>query len=74
MFWLFGTPVYMDSQFSRPGCRREGLGLPTGQGSLPSLKQGGGGRRGSGGVEGRWEEGRKWKFLNEKIKKRKKKV
>ena len=44
----------------------EELGLPTGQGSLPSLKEGEGKRRVSGGAGGKWEEGRKCKFLNEK--------
>ena len=43
MFWLFGTLVYMNAQLPRPGCRGKGLGLPTGQSSLPSLKEGGGG-------------------------------
>ena len=41
----------MDAKLPRPGCREEGLGLPTGQDSLPSLKEGG--ERG-GGV-GKWE-------------------
>ena len=58
----------MDAQLPRPGCRGEGLGLPTGQGSLFSLKQGGRGRTGCGGAEGDWEEGRKCKYLNGKIK------
>ena len=66
MFWLFGTLVYMDAQLPRPGCRREGLGLPTGQGTLPSLKEVGVGRRVCSGVKGEWEEGRKCKFLNGK--------
>ena len=61
MFWLFGTLVYMDAQLRRPGCSGEGLGFPTGQGSLPSLKQGERGRRGCGGVGGDWEEGKKCK-------------
>lgn len=47
----------------------EGLGLRTGQDNLPSLKTGGGGRRVSGEEGGEWEEGRKQKFLNGKIKK-----
>lgn len=34
--------------------------------TLPSLKTGGGGRRESRGVEGGWEEGRKWKIFNRK--------
>ena len=62
MYRLFGTLVYLDAQLPKPGCRREGLGLPTGQGFLPSLKEG-------GGVGGEWEEGRKCKFSNGKIKK-----
>ena len=68
MLGLFGTLVYMDAQLPRPGCRGEGLGLPTGQGSPPSLKQRVGGRRGSGGAEGDWEEGRKCKYLNGELK------
>ena len=58
MFWLFGTLVYMDAQLPRPGCREEGLVLPTGENSWPSLKQGRRGRRGMGewvGI-GRMEE------------------
>ena len=42
MHWLFGTLVYLDAHLPRPGWKGEGLGLPTGQGSLPSLKEGGG--------------------------------
>ena len=57
----------MDAQLPRPGCSGEGLGIPTGQGSLPSLKQGGGERRMSWGAGGEWEEGRKCKFLNGKM-------
>ena len=66
MYWLFGTLVYLDAQLPRPGCRGECLGLPTGQGSLPSLKEGARGRRVSGRAGGEWEEGRKCKFLNGK--------
>ena len=40
-----------------------GLGLPTGQSSLPSLKEREGGKRVSGGVGGRWEEESKCKFF-----------
>ena len=69
MFWLFGTLVYMHAQLPRPGCSGEGLGLPTERGSFPSLKQGRIGRRVSGGAGGDWEEGRKCKYLNGKIKK-----
>ena len=50
MYWLFGTLVYLDAKLSRFGWG-EGLGLPTGQSSLPSLKEGGGGvgeREGNG--------------------------
>ena len=56
----------MDAKVPRPECREEGLGLPTGQGSLPSLKERGRGRRVSGGAGGEWEKGRKCKFLNGK--------
>lgn len=45
-----------------------GLGLPTWKGSLPSLKHEWGGRKVSGGVRGDWEEARKCKYLNEKVK------
>ena len=69
MFWLFGTLVHLDAHLPRPGQRREGLGLPKGQGTLPSLKEGVAGRRASGRVGEEWEEGRKCKFLNVKIKK-----
>ena len=61
MFWYFGTLVYVDAHLPRPGCRGEGLGLLTGQDSLPSLNQGGRGRRGCGEAGGDWEEGRKCK-------------
>ena len=56
MYWLFGTLVYSDAQFPRPVYRGEGLVLPTGQASLPFLKQGGGERRMSVRAEGEWEE------------------
>ena len=48
----FGTLVYMDAQLPRPGCSGEGLGLLIGQGSLPSLKQGGEGGGSMGVCEG----------------------
>ena len=66
MCWLFGTLFNIDAQLPKPGCSREGLGLPTGQGNLPSLKQGGGGRKVSGEAGRNWEERRKFKFLNGK--------
>lgn len=47
----------------------EGLGLPTGHGTMPSLRTAGGKRRASVGAGVEWEEGGKWKFLNRKIKK-----
>ena len=68
MYWLFGTLVYLDAKLPRSGWGG-GLGLPTGQGSWPSLKEGEGRRRMSGGAKGEWEEGRKCKFLNGKINK-----
>ena len=46
----------MDAQLPMPGCRREGVGLTTGQDFLPSLKQVGRGRRECGGTGGNWEE------------------
>ena len=58
----------MDAHLPRPGWSGEGLGLPTWQGTLPSLKEGEG-RRASGVAGGEWEKGRKCKFLNGKIKK-----
>ena len=64
----------MDAQLPRPECRGEGLELLTEQGSLPSLKQGRRGKRAYVGVGGDWEEGRKCKYLNRKIKKEKGKV
>ena len=72
IYWLFGTPVYLDAHLSKPGWRGEGLALPTGQGTMPSPKTGREGRRASGGARGELEEGSKWKFLNGKIKKEKK--
>ena len=71
MYWLFGTLFYLDAKLPRPGYTGEGLGLPTGQGSLPSLKKRAGWTRESGVAGGEWEEGRKCKFLNGKIKKEK---
>ena len=56
MYWLFGLLVSLDAYLPRPGWRGEGLGLHTGQGTLPSIRTGGGGRRVSGGVGGTWEE------------------
>ena len=37
----FGTPGYLDAQFPRVGWKGKGLGLPTGQGSVNSIKEGG---------------------------------
>ena len=53
---LFGTLVYLDAQLPRPLGRGEGLGLPTGQGTLPSLKERGRGRR----DVGKWEWNGRW--------------
>ena len=53
----------MDAHLPRPGWRGEGLGLPTEQGTLTSLRTGegvGGGLRGVGGTLG---DGRRQKFL-----------
>ena len=66
IYCLFGNLVYLDAKLPSPGYRGKGLGLPTGQDSLPSLKVGGGGRRVNGGAGEEWEEGRKCKFLNGK--------
>ena len=58
MYWLFGSLVCLDAHLPRPEWRGEGLGLPTGQGTLTALRTGGGGeigewegngRRGGGG-------------------------
>ena len=54
---FFGTLVCLDAHLPRPEWTGEVLGLPTGQGNLPSLKTGGGGRRVSEGVGGDWEKG-----------------
>ena len=45
MYWLFGTLVYLDAKLPRPVC------------SLLSLKEEGGGRKGSGGAGGEGVEG-----------------
>ena len=52
------------SHLPRPGWRKEGLALPTGQGTLPSHRTAWGGRRVSGGVEGKWEEEVEVEILN----------
>ena len=57
MYWLLGTLVYLDANLPCPGCRGEGLECPTGQGSLPSFKEGEGGRRVSGRARGEWMGG-----------------
>ena len=61
----------MNVQLPRPGWRGKGLGLPTGQGTLTSLRTG---ERGGGqleGVGGKWEEREKVEiFINKKVKKR----
>ena len=62
MYWRFGILVCFDAHLPRPGWRGVGLGLPTGQGTLPFLRNGGGEEKVSGGVGGKWEEGRKWKI------------
>ena len=53
MYWLFGILVCLDAHIPRPEWTEEGLGLPTGQGTLPSLRT----REGEGGVGGKGEEG-----------------
>ena len=57
MYWLFETLVYLDAHLPRTKWNGEGLGLPTGQGTLSSLQRegkGGGGvgeQKGKGGGE-----------------------
>ena len=55
MDWLCGSLVCLDAHLPRPGWRGEGLGLPTGQGTLTALRTGegggGGGEREKGGRE-----------------------
>ena len=63
MYWRFGSLVCLDTQLPRPGRSREGLGLPTGQGTLTSL------RTGEGGGGGREMGGSKKKLINKLIKK-----
>ena len=53
----------MDAHLPRPGGSREELELPIGQETLTALRTGEGGGEVVWGVEGYWEEGRKWKFL-----------
>ena len=38
MYGLFGILVYLDAYIPKPGWSREGLGLLTGQGTLPCRK------------------------------------
>ena len=57
MFRDFGTLVYMDAQFPRPGCGGRALGFRQGR-SGSSLKQGGRGWRVCGGEEGIERRGR----------------
>ena len=52
MYWLFGILFYLDAYFPKPGWSGEGLGLSTGQGTLPILKTGEGEGRESRGVGG----------------------
>ena len=49
---------FLDAYLPKSGWRGEGLGLPTGQGTCPLLGLEGGGWV-SGGVGGKWENGRK---------------
>ena len=56
MHWLLGILVYLDAYLPKAGWRAEGLTLPTGQGTLSSLKTGEGERRMSAGVGEKWEE------------------
>ena len=48
MYWLFGILFSLDAHLPRPGWSGEELGLPTGQGTLPSLRTEGGRERGRG--------------------------
>ena len=63
MYWLFGILVCLDAHLPRPGGRGEELELPTGQETMTALRTGEGVEEGVEGVEGYWEEGRKWKLL-----------
>ena len=38
MYWLLGILFSLDVNLAQPRCSREGLGLATGQGALPSLR------------------------------------
>ena len=40
MYLLFGIQFSLDAYLPKPGWKGEGLGLPTGQGVLPSLRTG----------------------------------
>ena len=59
--------VCLDAHLPRPGWSGENLGLPTRQGTFTGE---GGGERGR--VGGKWEKGRRWIFLINRIKKKKK--
>ena len=52
MSWLFGILIYLYAYLCKPRHRGEGLGLPTGQGTLPSLRTGGVGGKGVEEKEG----------------------
>ena len=55
---FFGILFSLNAYLAQLGCSGKGLGLPTGQGVLPSLRTGGC----VWGVGGKWEEERKWEI------------
>ena len=59
MYWLFGILIYLDAKLPKPRWSGEVLGLPIGQGTLPSLRTGGRGGRMIRGAGRKWEEWRK---------------
>ena len=73
MFWLCGSLPSLDVHLPITGWRGEDFGLSTGHETLTALQAAEGGGQDEGG-EGKWEAGRRQKFLFFKLKNKKENI